>query len=375
MAGLYIHIPFCTQKCPYCNFFSLASTRLIPDYVEAVCDEIALRKDYLQEPVRTIYFGGGTPGLLRAQEIERILAAISRHLRNESEENTLEVNPNNVNHRYLQALQKVGINRLSIGIQSLNNEELRWLHRTHTAEQAITSIQQARESGFNNLSVDMIYGIPIQSQQSWERQLAQILALRPDHLSAYALTVEPGTPLYQRIQKGKLKDVDDTHTRACFFSLQHLTREAGYPQYEVSNFALPGKRSKHNASYWEQVPYWGIGTSAHSYDRVSRQWNVASVPRYIQQIKEGKIPAEREVLSPADRYNEYVMTRLRTKKGCDLVQISHLFGEKAMQATLHEAQKYITKGLLSLQNHHLCTTDKGWFHLDGIAASLFMQNP
>lgn len=371
MAGIYIHIPFCTQKCHYCNFFSQPAIHLIPQYVDALCKELELRKDYLSEPVSTIYFGGGTPGLLQVSHIEKILSTINHHYKNNAFEITLEVNPDDINRDYLIKIRKAGINRLSIGIQSLDDGDLKWLNRRHSAQQAIDAFQQARECGFDNISIDLIYGIPVQNTSRWEEQVSKVLRLKPEHISAYALTVEPGTALHHFIQTGQRPDVDEEHALQCFMILKDHIEDLGYQQYEVSNYCLPGRESQHNSSYWNQIPYLGVGASAHSYNGNSRQWNVAAINKYITNINDGYIPSEKEELNLVDKFNEYIMTALRTAKGCNLSHINTVYGKDYVDMISTEAEQFVREGLLIREDDYLRTAKKGWFHLDGIAASLF----
>jgi oxygen-independent coproporphyrinogen-3 oxidase len=371
MAGLYIHIPFCTRKCHYCNFFSQPALHLVPSYVEAICREIEIRKEYLSEPVKTIYFGGGTPGLLSAAQIERILNTAANHLDIQLSEVTLEANPDNLSVEYLRNIKNVGVDRLSIGVQSFNNTDLKWLNRNHSGETAIESISNARSAGFENISIDLIYGIPVQTTTQWKSQIDIALSLHPEHISAYALTVEPGTALHHFIRKGKRSDVSDKHAEECFRVLKRQLGEHGYTHYEVSNFCLPGKESMHNSAYWDHTPYLGVGASAHSFDGKSRQWNIAAINQYINDIGIGTVPAEREELSEVTMLNEYLMVSIRTSKGCNLNHINQVYGEEFENKVLMRAKPFIENRLLELTDKVIKTSEQGWFHLDGIASSLF----
>ncbi len=373
MAGVYIHIPFCTQKCHYCNFFSQPAIQLIPQYIDSICREIELQKSYLSEPVKTIYFGGGTPGLLSPQQIEQILNVIHKNYDIAVTEITLEVNPDDINPEYLHKIKEIGINRLSMGVQSLDDRDLKWLNRRHSAEQAINAVLEAKKAGFDNISIDLIYGIPVQSQKRWSKQLEKALEIRPQHLSAYALTVESGTALHHFISHGERQNVDDEHALSCFKILKSATEKHGYHQYEVSNFAIIGKESQHNSSYWNQTPYLGIGASAHSYNKNSRQWNICAINKYMQSINEGITPFEYEILSREDKINEYVMTSLRTAKGCNLKYIKEAFGRETAKRIADSSAQFINKGLLIHEDDYLSVGINGWFQLDGIAASLFIE--
>jgi len=371
MAGLYIHIPFCTRKCHYCNFFSQPALHLIPSYVNALCREIEIRKEYLSEPITTLYFGGGTPGLLSAEQIGAILNNAGKHLDVKLNEVTLEVNPDNLNNDYLRSIKDVGIDRLSIGIQSFNNKDLKWLNRSHSGEISVEAISDARIAGFENISIDLIYGIPVQSIGEWERQIDIAISLHPEHISAYALTIEPGTALHHFIRKGKRPDVSDKHAEECFRVLKRKLREHGYEHYEVSNFCLPGKESRHNSGYWNHTPYLGIGASAHSFDGKSRQWNVSAINHYISEINQGIVPSEKEELSTINMLNEYLMVSIRTSKGCNLNHINEVYGEEFEKNVLMRAKPFIENNLLVLKDKVIRTSEQGWFHLDGIASSLF----
>ncbi|MDD3960671.1 MAG: radical SAM family heme chaperone HemW [Bacteroidales bacterium] len=371
MAGLYFHIPFCSQKCHYCNFFSQPAKELLPRYIESVCKEIALQKEYLQSPVRTIYFGGGTPSLLEENHFKKIFHAIHRHLNTDPDETTIEVNPNDITASYIRMLRHTGFNRLSMGIQSFSDTDLQWLNRSHTGAQARQAYTTAREGGFRNISIDLIYGMPIQNINTWKKQIETAMQLRPEHLSAYALTVEKGTALAHFIHKGIYPPVSDETLAEDFALLCKILKREGYTHYEVSNFALPGYEAKHNASYWDQTHYLGIGASAHSYNGTSRQWNVAAINKYMEHINRGEIPSEKEELTLSDQLNEYVLTSLRTAAGCNLSHISTVYGETEKERIKKNATRYIQTGLLSCNKNILKTTQKGWFYIDGIAAELF----
>ncbi len=371
MAGIYIHIPFCVKKCHYCNFFSQPALDLIPAYVNALCDELVLRKAYLNEPVETIYFGGGTPSLLQPSQVDAILNTIYKHFSLKLHEATFEVNPDELSESYLHNIRCSGINRLSIGIQSFNDRDLTWLNRRHSGDQAQMAVCNARKTGFDNISIDLIYGIPIQSLGQWEEQINIATGLTPEHISAYALTVEPGTALHHFINTKKYQPVSDEHSRACFEILVQKLKTAGYYHYEVSNFSLPGRESMHNSAYWNQSTYLGVGASAHSYNGTSRQWNIAAINRYINALQQKAIPAEKEILSEKDKINEYIMTHLRTADGIHNEYIRENFGEDTFNSVRSKATLYINNGLLFETNNHICTTEEGWFHLDGIASTLF----
>jgi oxygen-independent coproporphyrinogen-3 oxidase len=373
MPGIYIHIPLCTQKCHYCNFFSLASEKSRDAIADALCKELELQQNYPgSDKIRTIYFGGGTPSLLKTRDIEKILTTIY-HLFSveDNPEITLEANPEDLNARKLAELRKSGINRLSIGIQSFEDEDLRFLNRTHTGRQAKSSIKRSQEAGFTNLSIDLIYGIPTMDSFDWESNLMTALDLRIPHISAYALTVEERTPLAVMIRKGKMPGVNEDEQAQHFFLLMSLLRAHGYEHYEISNFCKPGMYSRHNSAYWTGEKYLGIGPSAHSYDGNTRQWNISNLSAYLQQISSGVLSPEKESLTKAQKFNEFMMTSLRTMWGCDLSKLEEQFGKEFREQTLEDARPFIEQKLISLKDKTLYLTHAGKFRADGIIADFF----
>jgi oxygen-independent coproporphyrinogen-3 oxidase len=375
MAGIYIHIPFCKQACHYCNFHFSASTKLLDPMVAAICKEIELQKDFFDEPnsiIDTIYFGGGTPSLLPSDATAQILDAIKKYFNLSAQiEITLEANPDDITKEKLISLKSMGINRLSIGVQSFVDEDLIWMNRAHRSDAAVAAIELAKEVGIRNISIDLIYGIPTLSDENWIQNIHKAIALQVQHLSCYALTVEPQTPLSALIVKGEKEDIDTTKQAAHFNLLITHTKQAGYEQYELSNFALPGYRSKHNTSYWQQKKYLGIGPSAHSFTGNTRQWNIANNALYISSIEKGIVPFESETLLVATQYNEYIMTSLRTIEGCSYEYVEERFGNNAVNRTKKIAQHYIDNGQLVEQGKFLIATEQGKFFLDGIAADFF----
>ena len=328
MAGLYLHIPFCKSKCAYCNFFSVVSEKQRADFLEALKREAVMRKDYLGgEEVRTVYFGGGTPSTLKASEISEILDCLKMNYEiAAAAEITLEANPDTVSKESLLAYKSIGINRLSIGIQSFFDDDLQYLSRKHDSKHALQVLDWAKEAGFQEITLDLIYGIPTLTDEKWRKNLEIFFSTGFNHLSAYALTVEEKTALGQRINKGVAAPVSEDATIRQYEILCEMTENQGFEHYEISNFARPGHYSKHNTIYWKGEKYLGLGPSAHSFDGVSRQWNVASVKDYCDNHT-----FEREELTLDDRYNEYVMTSLRTCWGCDIDYIRQNFGEKYAQ--------------------------------------------
>jgi len=373
MAGIYIHIPFCKKACHYCNFHFSTSNRLQQDFVAALLQEIELRKTYITEPVSTIYFGGGTPSILPSIDIKRILTKIAEECKvDEGIEITLEANPDDITKEKLQEWRECGINRLSIGIQSFFEEDLAWMNRAHNAHQAAHCIQLAHNAGFYNLTIDLIYGTPTLSDENWKKNVDTAIALNIPHLSCYALTVEPKTALDKLIQQNKLANVDNEKQARHFELLMTWMKDAGYEHYEISNFAKPGFRSKHNSSYWQGKPYLGLGPSAHSFNGYSRQWNIANNALYIQSISKSEVPAEEEILTKEQRLNEYIMTSLRTMEGISLYKVLEDFGEDKYRTILKTASSHLQHNHLTLENDHLITTAEGKLLADGIAADLFI---
>jgi len=371
-AGLYIHIPFCKQACHYCDFHFSTSLKKKGKLVEMLCRELVLRKNELNSPeIQTIYFGGGTPSLLEADELQQIFETIySNYKIAENPEITLEANPDDLTEEKLKILKASKINRLSIGVQSFFEEDLKLMNRAHNSEEALKSIKLAK-SYFDNISIDLIYGIPGMSVEQWQRNIEISLELGVPHISSYALTVEPNTALQKFIERGKIKPVDDEAAKLHFEILVETLTKNSFEHYEFSNFGKPGYFSENNTAYWLGKPYLGIGPAAHSYDGNSRKWNISNNPLYIKALENDKIPQETEDLSLSDKYNEYVMTRLRTKFGVELSEVSGKFGE-AYKAHFLELVKPLQKeNLIKEENGVFHITSKGKFLSDGIAADLF----
>ena len=380
MTGIYIHIPFCNSKCAYCGFYSIASQKQKTAFLEALHTEIKLRTDYLKgEEIGTVYFGGGTPSILSVEEIKGILECVFRHYKvNPDAEITLEANPDTLSLEYLQGLRKLGINRLSIGIQSFFDDDLKYLSRRHDATHAKQCIGWAKQAGFENLTLDLIYGLPTATAEKWNQNLDLFFETQAQHLSAYALTVEPNTILAKQIATGKLQPVTDDDAVRDYEILCQRAKENGFLHYEISNFAKPGFRSKHNCSYWNRTPYAGFGPSAHSFDGVSRQWNVGNLSQYIVETRfiasyDSPNLFEKEILSPEERYNEYVMTSLRTMWGCDLKYMEREMGKRFSDFCLSHAQKPLSQGLLTKTNEFLHLTDAQMLFADGVAEALFWE--
>ncbi|WP_028788156.1 radical SAM family heme chaperone HemW [Terrimonas ferruginea] len=373
MAGIYLHIPFCKQACHYCNFHFSTSLHYKPELVAALQEEARLAAEQFPFPpgeaVHTIYFGGGTPSLLTLAELTQLLTAVRGHFNVDPDaEITLEVNPDDISEERLKEWRDAGINRLSIGVQSFFEEELRWMNRAHTAKQALEQVKKAREY-FNNITIDLIYGGPGLSDEQWHQDLEQAKALNIPHLSCYALTVEPQTPLNKMIRAGKVPDVDPDKQSRHFLYLMQWAKENGYEHYEISNFARPGYRSRHNSAYWQGKSYIGLGPSAHSFDGKSRWWNIANNQAYIRSLQEGLIPFEKEELTGVQQLNERIMIALRTADGLDLSHIPSLEKTQLLKA----AQRHIDAGHLVAQENKLRLTDEGRLLADGIAADLFFE--
>jgi oxygen-independent coproporphyrinogen-3 oxidase len=375
MAGIYIHIPFCKQACFYCDFHFSTSLKKKEEMLVSLVKEIKLRKGELKGAIiETIYFGGGTPSVLSTEEIRGLIAAVYLNFEViENPEITLEANPDDLSEEKLIALSKSPINRLSIGVQSFFEKDLKLMNRAHNAAEAKKSLALATRY-FDNISLDLIYGIPGCTNEEWRTNIKTALSFGIPHISSYALVVEPYTALKTMIEKGKIKNVDDTKTQQQF---QILTKElftAGFIHYELSSFGKEGFFGKNNSAYWFGVAYLGIGPSAHSFDGKQRSWNVKNNVKYIKAIQENALLIERETLSLTDRYNEFVMTGLRTMWGVSLDKIKDNFGEKYLNYLEKQSKKHIEEALLFVENGTLKTREKGWFLVDGIAADLFMLN-
>ena len=383
MSGIYLHIPFCKQACHYCDFHFSTSMKKKEDMVLALAKELELRKDeFKNETIETIYFGGGTPSVLTISELRFLIDTVYENYKvAENPEITLEANPDDLNAMSVRAQSRtlfedyiaIGINRLSIGIQSFFEEDLKLMNRAHNANEAKACLAEATKH-FDNISVDLIYGIPGLSHERWQQNIETALSFGIPHISSYALTVEPKTALKKLIQTGKIAEPNDEVAQEQFVILVETLQTNGFIHYELSNFGKPNYFSKNNSSYWLGKKYLGIGPSAHSYNGISRSWNVANNSLYLKSIQENQLPNEVEMLSINDRYNEYIMTGLRTIWGVDLNRIESEFGLKTLTYLKKQAQKFLDDGLLVIDDTILKTTIKGKFLTDGIASDLFLLN-
>lgn len=375
MAGIYLHIPFCKSFCSYCDFYSVTDTENTGRFVDAIIAESALRSAYLGgETVDTVYFGGGTPSLLTAADIKKILSAISeRHNISYDPEITLEANPDDINDRYLGELGEAGINRLSFGIQSWNDARLKYLGRRHTAAESALALEGAFRAGFKNVSADLIYGVPGMTQADLKADLDKTFSYPVTHLSAYHLTIEEGTKFGKMKKEGKLTEADEEVSAAMFSLLGSECRTHGFIHYEISNFAAGGYISRHNSSYWKQIPYMGLGPSAHSFNGVSRQWNEPNLKKYIRSVETGTVPFEREELDRITMFNEYLMTSLRTMWGVDLEHVEHAYDKELHDYLVNLSEKYIRYGLMNRNKNTLVLTDQGKMISDNIIGELLME--
>ncbi len=374
MAGIYLHIPFCRQACFYCDFHFSTYHRLIPSVIEALFIELQLRKDYLNgAPIETIYFGGGTPSILTVKDLYRLLDHIYKlYPVPDPCEITLESNPDDLNKRKVNELKSFGINRLSIGAQTFNDEYLVYLNRAHSASDSRKAFLIAREAGFENINLDLIYAIREHQLDILKHDLDEIHQLRPEHVSAYSLTIEPRTVFGQWLKKNRITRVPDQESAEQFEYLSERLISQQYDHYEISNYAIQGFFSKHNTNYWQEKPYLGVGPSAHSYDLENRQYNIDNNSLYIKSLKAGKIPATMDYLSMSDRINERILTGLRTKWGCDLTGIEENFGVDILESNRHYIQELVKDEMMILDNGIIKLNKKGKLFADKIASDLFV---
>jgi oxygen-independent coproporphyrinogen-3 oxidase len=389
LPGIYIHIPFCKQACNYCNFHFSTSLKLKNAFIEALVKEISLtaqpplsppkreeteknEEKMDKELINTLYFGGGTPSILSIDELQFVFTALQqRFVFADDIEITLEANPDDITELKLQQWKDTGINRLSVGIQSFLEEELKWMNRAHSATESLNCIDMIKTAGFENYSVDLIYGSPLLNNEDWKKNVQTIIERNIPHISCYALTVEPKTALDKMIALKKKAPVDAERQAQQFLLLMNWMAAAGYEHYEISNFAKPGSKSKHNSSYWSQSAYYGFGPSAHSFDGKRRRWNIANNALYIQSLQNNILPFEEETLTDTQQLNEYIMTALRTMEGISIKYISTKFGEEKSKQLQASSHKYESSGKLKMENGNIILTAEGKLFADGIAADLF----
>lgn len=372
MAGIYIHIPFCKQRCNYCAFYSSTLYNIKEEYTNAVCQELRMRKEYTgNDTIATIYFGGGTPSTLSAEQLHKICDTIySTYNIAETPEVTIECNPDDLTPQFLEQLRRLPFNRISMGVQSFNDTQLKRLGRRHTAEGARQAVANARAAGYSNISIDLMFALPGSTAEDWQHDLESAIKLKPEHLSAYNLMYEEGTPLYRALQRGDFEELSEDENVTQFRMLITAMKNAGYRHYEISNFALPGRESRHNSSYWNDTPYIGCGAAAHSYNGTSREWNIADIKAYIEGINSGKRNFEIEHLTEEEHYNDTILTRLRTAEGLPLKWMKEKFSKKLNTYMLRAAEKEVALGNLKEEGGNLSLTEKGIFISDAVIREL-----
>lgn len=372
--GIYIHIPFCKSRCIYCGFYSTTNKELKERYVDALIREIHMRKDDFARlgtslspsSTSTVYFGGGTPSSLSLCDIERIVGALESTFNGTPSEVTLEMNPDDVTKDYIKAVRQMGINRISMGIQTFDDSRLQFIRRRHNASQAEKAVMTIREEGIHNVSIDLMFGFPNQTMDEWVTDIDKAKALHPTHISAYSLMYEEDTPLFRMLQKGEINQIDDETSLAMYTELINRLTANGYEHYEISNFAMPGYRSVHNSSYWHDTPYLGFGAAAHSYNKDTRSWNIPDLKKYIESIESGVLPSESEVIDADTHYNDLITTALRTREGLNLDDLPQKYREYA----LVNARKSISEHLLEATDSHIRLTREGLFVSDMVMSEL-----
>jgi oxygen-independent coproporphyrinogen-3 oxidase len=376
MAGIYIHIPFCKKACTYCDFHFTTSLKYVDEMTDAICTEIRLKKDRLSgQQIGSIYFGGGTPSVLPSASLTKIFNTIIDCFSISADaEITIETNPDDLDSKKISELRLLPINRFSIGIQSFFNEDLVWMNRAHNSTEAESCIKRSQDAGFENLSIDLIYGYPLLTDEKWLANINKAVTLQTPHISAYSLTVEAKTALANAIQKGKQIGLNDEQSASQFLILTDKLRIAGFDHYEISNYSLPGKHAVHNTNYWKGIPYLGIGPSAHGFDGYNRYINMANNAKYLSLLAENKLAETVEELSEIDRFNEYIMTSLRTMWGTDLNKIKLDFGKDYLAQVQKDVKPFLENGQVTIENNMIKLTGPGKLFADGIAATLFADN-
>ena len=406
MAGLYIHIPFCESRCIYCGFYSTTSLKLRDAYVDALCKEMELRLIQNSDRIETIYLGGGTPSQLSGEQLMRLFDGIKSYIGNSKpQEITMECNPDDVTDDFCHTLQQLPVNRISMGAQTFSDDRLRFLHRRHNAAEVKAAVERLRAIGIRNISIDLMFGFPGETIDQWKSDIAEAIRLNVEHISAYSLMYEEGTALYRLLDQGKIAEIDEETSRQMYETLISMLTQAGYEHYEISNFARPGYRSRHNSSYWHEIPYIGLGAAAHSYKRIKddeevpntergeekdmergeekdtergknlraiRSWNVENIQEYISKINLGELPSDGETLDLNTRFNDLITTALRTSDGIDLAHMRQEFGASLAQQLLDEAQKHIDRGLMKIKDGRLSLTREGLYISDDVMSDFMI---
>ncbi|MDD2798362.1 MAG: radical SAM family heme chaperone HemW [Bacteroidales bacterium] len=372
MAGIYIHIPFCKMRCSYCDFFSTTNDSTASRYVDAVCRELETRRNELpNETIQTIYFGGGTPSQLTIGQFGQIFESIHANFKiEESAEITIEANPDDMTESYVSGITTLPFNRVSMGVQSFDDHDLKSLNRRHDARQALDVIELCRKNGLTNISIDLMYGLPNQTIEAWRKNVDIAISLPVQHISAYHLIYEKGTNLYRKLKKGEVKEADEELSVAMFQYLREKLMAKEFLHYEISNFALNGFFSQHNSSYWQGIPYLGIGTSAHSFDGVSRFWNPSNIKLYLEQAEKGIFSPEIEESSLHSRYNDFVIVTLRTMWGLNLIELEKRYGKELATFFLKEAEPFLKNGMLLKNGNQFSISSKGLFVSDTVMSQL-----
>ena len=373
MPGIYVHIPFCRSRCIYCGFYSSTALGMRHAYTKAVCREMELRKDYIHGEFSTVYIGGGTPSQLDAHDIECLFHHIYKVFNVAGDaEVTMECNPDDITPDFAGMLGGLPVNRVSMGVQTFSDARLRFLRRRHGADDAWRAVKTLRQAGISNISIDLMFGFPREPLDDWLTDIDHALSLGVEHISAYSLMYEEGTPMYEMLQRGKIKETDEELSLAMYDALADRLKAEGYEHYEISNFARPGFRSRHNSSYWRQEPYIGLGAAAHSFDLRSRQWNTADLNAYVEAVSQGRIPAEREELDARTTFDDIVTTALRTREGIDTDYVERSLGQKYKDHLASEAAPFIAQGLMEQDGASLRLTRRGIYISDSIMSSLMM---
>jgi len=377
MAGIYFHIPFCKTRCSYCDFYSTTDKNKVPELIKAELKEVDLRKNYLSnEVIETIYFGGGTPSLISPGNIEKLINTVYKNFKIDANlEITIEVNPDDINSNKIKLYNKIGVNRISVGLQSFNNEILSFINRRHDAAKSLKAIEIIKNAGYKNISVDLIYGIPNLSIKDWEDTINKTLELNIQHISAYHLSFEKGTKIHSQLLRKEINQISDNESFAQYNLLCKMLKKHNFEHYEISNFSLKNLESKHNSAYWQNKKYLGIGPSAHSFDGNSRQWNVKSLNKYIESINSDKKYFSQELLTENQKYNEFILISLRTNKGLTINDLKICFNKNIQNHFLSSVNKYIDNGKIKINNKgNYIIPEKDWFISDGIISDLFITN-